>query len=122
MEYRPSGTRPRVIAEGCRGCSHCSQCAVPGAIPDSLSSQRQDARLRRPVDGRLRKARNELLFISPRLHDIFVSQQHHRSHTSASYSAALWTNADDRLPFDPLGRVESGNGVIEGRDGADVRP
>src|SRR5438034_10316441 len=37
-------------------------------------------------------------------------------------SASLWTNADDRLPLDPLGRVESGNGVVEGRDGADVRP
>src|SRR6187431_2026045 len=59
---------------------------------------------------------------SPRLRDIFGSQQHHRRHTSASYSASLWTNADDRLPLDPLGRVESGNGVVEGHDGADVRP
>ena len=32
------------------------------------------------------------------------------------------TNADDRLPVDPLGRVESGDGIVEGRDGADVRP
>src|SRR5262249_52961304 len=32
------------------------------------------------------------------------------------------TNADDRLPADPLGRVESGDGVVEGRDVADVRP
>src|SRR4051795_7367039 len=32
------------------------------------------------------------------------------------------TNADDRLPADPLGRVEGGNGIVEGRDGADVRP
>src|SRR5689334_8261696 len=31
-------------------------------------------------------------------------------------------NADDRLPADPLGLVESGDGVIEGRDVADVRP
>src|ERR1044071_8627357 len=31
-------------------------------------------------------------------------------------------NADDRLSFDPLGPVEGGNGVIEGRDVADVRP
>src|SRR4051794_28458045 len=30
------------------------------------------------------------------------------------------TNADDRLPADPLGRVEGGNGIVEGRDGADV--
>src|SRR5216117_80183 len=65
---------------------------------------------------------NTPLYISPRLRDIFGSQQHHRRHTSASYSASLWTNADDRLPLDPLGRVESGNGVVEGRDGADVRP
>src|SRR5947209_14479888 len=32
------------------------------------------------------------------------------------------TNADDRLPADPLGRIESGDGVVEGRDAADVRP
>src|SRR4051812_33898003 len=31
-------------------------------------------------------------------------------------------NADDRLPADPLGRVEGCNGIVEGRDGADVRP
>src|SRR5262245_36920858 len=32
------------------------------------------------------------------------------------------TNADDRLPADPLGRIESGDGIVEGRDAADVRP
>src|SRR6202012_1890710 len=32
------------------------------------------------------------------------------------------TNADDRLPVDPPGRIEGGDGVVEGRDGADVRP
>src|SRR3981189_3317499 len=32
------------------------------------------------------------------------------------------TSADDRLPADPLGRVEGGDGVVEGRDVADVRP
>src|SRR5437762_2849325 len=31
-------------------------------------------------------------------------------------------NADDRLSLDPLGQVERGDGVIEGRDVADVRP
>src|SRR5438552_17709198 len=31
-------------------------------------------------------------------------------------------NADDRLSLDPLGRVEGGDGVIEGHDVADVRP
>ena len=31
-------------------------------------------------------------------------------------------NADDRLSLDPLDRVEGGDGVIEGRDVADVRP
>ena len=35
---------------------------------------------------------------------------------------SLRTNADDRLPADPLGRIESGDGIVEGRDGADVRP
>src|SRR5262249_7806868 len=32
------------------------------------------------------------------------------------------TNADDRLPLDPLGWVEGGDGVVEGRDVADDRP
>src|SRR5499426_3200975 len=32
------------------------------------------------------------------------------------------TNTDDRLPADPLVRVEGGDGVVEGRDVADVRP
>src|ERR1700756_5107178 len=34
----------------------------------------------------------------------------------------LWKNADDRLPADPLGRVEGGDGIVEGGDVADVRP
>ena len=29
---------------------------------------------------------------------------------------------DDRLPVDPLGRVQGGDGVVEGRYFADVRP
>jgi hypothetical protein len=32
------------------------------------------------------------------------------------------TNADDRLPLDRLGRVKGGDSIVEGRDGADVRP
>jgi hypothetical protein len=32
------------------------------------------------------------------------------------------TNADDRLPLDPLSGVEGGDGIVEGRDVADVRP
>src|SRR5689334_12310340 len=32
------------------------------------------------------------------------------------------TNADDRLPVDPLGRIEGGDGIVEGRYFADVRP
>src|SRR6201993_1264260 len=32
------------------------------------------------------------------------------------------TNADDRLPRAPLGRVEGGDSLVEGRDVADVRP
>src|SRR5262249_17564621 len=33
-----------------------------------------------------------------------------------------WSNADDRLALDSLGRVERGDGIVEGRDFADVRP
>src|SRR5690242_6355790 len=32
------------------------------------------------------------------------------------------TNANDRLPADPLGRVEGGDSLVEARDVADVRP
>src|SRR5712691_11784902 len=32
------------------------------------------------------------------------------------------TSADDRLPADPLGRIEGRDGIVEGRDVADVRP
>src|SRR5438132_6277890 len=32
------------------------------------------------------------------------------------------TNTNDRLPRAPLGRVEGGDGIVEGRDGPDVRP
>src|ERR687891_1357690 len=35
---------------------------------------------------------------------------------------SLWTYADDRLPLASLGRVEGRNGIVEGRDVADVRP
>jgi hypothetical protein len=33
-----------------------------------------------------------------------------------------WTNKDNRLPLDPGDRVESGDRIVEDRDGADVRP
>src|SRR3982751_3119165 len=32
------------------------------------------------------------------------------------------TNANDRLPLASLGRVEGGDGIVKGRDIADVRP
>src|ERR1700750_611426 len=32
------------------------------------------------------------------------------------------TNADDRLPLASLGRVQGGDGIVEGRDVVDVRP
>src|SRR4051794_14774197 len=35
---------------------------------------------------------------------------------------ALRTNPDDRLPADPLGRIEGGDRILQGRDVADVRP
>jgi hypothetical protein len=41
-------------------------------------------------------------------------------HTNAPDT--LWSNANDRLPRAPLGRVEGRNCVVEGRDVADVRP
>src|ERR671928_1043663 len=36
--------------------------------------------------------------------------------------APLGTNSDDRLPVASLGRVEGGDGIVEGRDVADVGP
>src|SRR4029453_1518939 len=44
------------------------------------------------------------------------------SNLSTDANSGSRTNADDRLPVDPLGRVEGGDGIVEGRDGADVRP
>src|SRR6516162_3916370 len=47
---------------------------------------------------------------------------------STDNSCAKWspcifnTNADDRLPLALLGPVEGGDGIVEGRDVADVRP
>ena len=35
---------------------------------------------------------------------------------------SLRANVDDRLPVASLGRVEGGDGIVEGRDVADVRP
>ena len=46
----------------------------------------------------------------------------HEEGRPAAVSESSRTNADDRLPVDPLGRVEGGDGVVEGRDVADVRP
>src|SRR5215469_12413558 len=44
------------------------------------------------------------------------------SSNSARRGWTMTTNADDRLALDSLGRVERGDGVVEGRDVADVRP
>src|SRR6185437_15861304 len=41
---------------------------------------------------------------------------------AAAVSESLWTNADDRLPAEPLGRVEGGDSIVEGRNVADVGP
>src|SRR4051794_17766116 len=41
---------------------------------------------------------------------------------SPSWRSPTWANVDDRLPLDPFGRVEGGDGVVEGRDVADVGP
>ena len=34
---------------------------------------------------------------------------------------SLWTHADDRPPGGSLGQVQRGDGIVEGRDVADVR-
>src|SRR2546430_4882205 len=41
---------------------------------------------------------------------------------SVAASPSSRTNTNDRLPRAPLGRVEGGDGSVEGRDGPDVRP
>jgi hypothetical protein len=45
---------------------------------------------------------------------------HERSEPAVNES--LRTNADDRLSFDPVRRVEGRDRIVEGRDVADVRP
>src|SRR6516164_9635614 len=46
----------------------------------------------------------------------------HEEGRTARPPGVLRTNADDRLPRAPHGRVEGGNSFVEGRDVADVRP
>src|SRR5437588_6461224 len=41
---------------------------------------------------------------------------------AAAVSESLWTNWDDRLPVASLGRVEGGDGIVDGGNGADVGP
>src|SRR4051794_18590930 len=48
------------------------------------------------------------------------ARSHERSEPFANES--LRTNADDRLSCDPVGRLEGRDGIVEGRDVADVRP
>ena len=45
----------------------------------------------------------------------------HEGGRTARPPRVLRANADDRLPIASLGRVEGGDGVVEGRDVADVR-
>jgi hypothetical protein len=45
-----------------------------------------------------------------------------RSEQGDGASRPSRADADDRLPLNPLGRVEGGDGVVEGRDIADVGP
>ncbi len=53
---------------------------------------------------------------------VAISRGDRPHHPLANLSESLRTNADDRLPCDPVGRVEGRDGIVEGRDGADVRP
>jgi hypothetical protein len=46
----------------------------------------------------------------------------HRRSVSGRHPESSWMNADDRLPCAPLGRAEDRNGVVEGRNVADIRP
>src|ERR1043166_8063252 len=41
---------------------------------------------------------------------------------AVAVSPSSRTHANDRLPRAPLARVEGGDGIVEGRDVADVRP
>src|SRR5215471_5422118 len=46
----------------------------------------------------------------------------HKLGRTVAVPESLRANADDRLPIDPLGRVEGSDSIVEGRDLADVRP
>jgi hypothetical protein len=54
--------------------------------------------------------------------DVVAAARRSHERSEPSVNESLRTNADDRLPFDPLGRVEGGDGIIEGRDFADICP
>src|SRR2546429_252422 len=51
-----------------------------------------------------------------------AAELHEEGRTGGCVPESSRTNADDRLPLASLGRVEGGDGIVEGRDGADVRP
>src|SRR4030095_17065777 len=53
---------------------------------------------------------------------IFDSRKRGREGQGVVGACRSRTNADDRLPLDPRGRVECGDGVLKGRAVADVRP
>ncbi|MBQ0906106.1 hypothetical protein KBX63_29710 [Micromonospora sp. U21] len=55
-------------------------------------------------------------------HPARLVRQQERRCVRDAVPESLRTNADDRLSLDPLGRVEGGDGVVEGRDVADVCP
>src|ERR1700741_4335819 len=44
------------------------------------------------------------------------------SYWDSAFCESSRANANDRLSRASLGRVEGGDGIVEGRDGADVRP
>src|SRR5581483_4687525 len=53
------------------------------------------------------------------------STQQNASDLASAQSIGAWrsrTNADDRLSRAPLGRIEGGDGIVEARDLADIRP
>src|SRR4051794_35977217 len=57
--------------------------------------------------------------ISPNIFPLVIPI--HREAITIDLPESLRANADDRLPFASLGRVEGGDGIVKGHDGADVR-
>ena len=99
-------------------------CATDAAC-EGLNLQRLGAQINADLPwnpSRLEQRKGRVLRIGQVRDDVHILEPATAPAACIDGRVSLRTNADDRLPRDPLGRVESGDGIVEGRYFADVRP